>query len=278
MKIAVLGVGLIGGSIGLAARRRLDAEVAGFDPDAGTRRRRRSSWARSARLRHRRRGLRRAPSSSSARRRSAALPGLVAEALEATGEGAVVTDVGSTKRLIADALADAPRFVGGHPLAGAETAGVENARADLFEGARWYLTPTPGTEGLALRPPAARDRRAGRPAAGDRRRRPRPADGDGQPPAARARQRPRRAGGRGARGRIGPAARGRPQLSRHDARRRRQPGDLGRHLRHQPRRRRRRDRRASSSASSRRRRFCARATPTRSPPGTRAAGQSRRAL
>ncbi len=34
MKIAVLGVGLIGGSIGLAARGRLDAEVAGFDPDA----------------------------------------------------------------------------------------------------------------------------------------------------------------------------------------------------------------------------------------------------
>ena len=33
------------------------------------------------------------------------------------------------------------RFIGGHPLAGAETAGVENARADLFEGARWYLTP-----------------------------------------------------------------------------------------------------------------------------------------
>ena len=33
MRIAVLGVGLIGGSIGLAARSRLDAEVAGFDPD-----------------------------------------------------------------------------------------------------------------------------------------------------------------------------------------------------------------------------------------------------
>ena len=32
MKIAILGVGLIGGSIGLAARRRLEAEVAGFDP------------------------------------------------------------------------------------------------------------------------------------------------------------------------------------------------------------------------------------------------------
>ena len=36
MRIAVLGVGLIGGSIGLAARRRLDAEVVGFDPEPAT--------------------------------------------------------------------------------------------------------------------------------------------------------------------------------------------------------------------------------------------------
>ena len=40
------------------------------------------------------------------------------------------------------------RFIGGHPLAGAETAGVDNARADLFEGARWYLTPTERSSGL----------------------------------------------------------------------------------------------------------------------------------
>jgi prephenate dehydrogenase len=60
----------------------------------------------------------------------------------------VVTDVGSTKRQIAGRFAGAGRFVGGHPLAGAESAGVQNARADLFEGARWYLTPTESTEGL----------------------------------------------------------------------------------------------------------------------------------
>jgi prephenate dehydrogenase len=41
-----------------------------------------------------------------------------------------------------------PRFIGGHPLAGAETAGVEHARADLFDGATWYLTPTARTEGV----------------------------------------------------------------------------------------------------------------------------------
>ena len=56
----------------------------------------------------------------------------------------MVSDVGSTKRVLADAGAD-ERFIGGHPLAGAETAGVEHAREDLFEGATWYLTPARGS-------------------------------------------------------------------------------------------------------------------------------------
>jgi prephenate dehydrogenase len=60
----------------------------------------------------------------------------------------VVTDAGSTKREIVAALGSDPRFIGGHPLAGAETAGVENARGDLFDGARWYLTPTDTSGGL----------------------------------------------------------------------------------------------------------------------------------
>ncbi len=63
-----------------------------------------------------------------------------AAALAAAGPDCVVTDVGSTKRALVDAGAD-ERFIGGHPLAGAETAGVEHARADLFDGATWYLTP-----------------------------------------------------------------------------------------------------------------------------------------
>jgi prephenate dehydrogenase len=147
MKIAVLGVGLIGGSIGLAARQRLGADVAGFDPSPEV----------AAKALERE-----AVSSSAATLAEAvedaeivfcagpvgALPGLVTEALEATGEGTVVTDVGSTKRSLVGGLADEPRFVGGHPLAGAETAGVENAHSELFEGARWYLTPTEKTEGM----------------------------------------------------------------------------------------------------------------------------------
>jgi len=65
-------------------------------------------------------------------------------ALASAGADCVVSDVGSTKRVVADAGSD-ERFVGGHPLAGAETAGVEHAREDLFDGATWYLTPARGS-------------------------------------------------------------------------------------------------------------------------------------
>jgi prephenate dehydrogenase len=81
----------------------------------------------------------------------AALPGLVAQALAVSDEPTVVSDVGSTKRELIAGLGESPgadRFIGGHPLAGAETAGVENARADLLDGARWYLTPTERSSGL----------------------------------------------------------------------------------------------------------------------------------
>jgi prephenate dehydrogenase len=57
---------------------------------------------------------------------------------------AIVTDVGSTKQAVAAASAVLPSrlvFVGGHPLAGATAAGVAAARADLFDGRPWVLTP-----------------------------------------------------------------------------------------------------------------------------------------
>jgi prephenate dehydrogenase len=146
MRVAVLGVGLIGGSIGLAARERLRCEVVGWGHN-------RATVERAAGL-----GAvdRVADSVADACAGAeivfcaapvAALPELAREALEASGPEAVVTDAGSTKRSIVAALGEDERFVGGHPLAGAETAGVENARADLFDGARWYLTPSERTGG-----------------------------------------------------------------------------------------------------------------------------------
>jgi prephenate dehydrogenase len=76
-----------------------------------------------------------------------ALPDVARAVLAAAPADCVVSDVGSTKRAIVAALGDT-RFVGGHPLAGAETSGVEHARADLFDGATWYLTPTSRTSGI----------------------------------------------------------------------------------------------------------------------------------
>jgi prephenate dehydrogenase len=143
-RLAVVGVGLIGGSIGLAARERLDAEVRGYGPRGVA-----------AALE---RGAVTVGCASIAEAVEGAdvafvaapvgvLPELVAEVLASAGPDCVVTDVGSTKRSIVAAVDD-PRFVGGHPLAGAETAGVEHARHDLFQGATWYLTPTARTGGM----------------------------------------------------------------------------------------------------------------------------------
>jgi prephenate dehydrogenase len=146
LNIALVGVGLIGGSVGLAARERLGATVAGYD-----------SSEEALRTALDRGAVDRVCGDIGDAVRDAeavfvavpvgALSASVKAALAAAPETCVISDVGSTKRTIVAALDDA-RFVGGHPLAGAETSGVQNARADLFEGATWYLTPTPTTAGI----------------------------------------------------------------------------------------------------------------------------------
>lgn len=60
----------------------------------------------------------------------------------------VVTDVSGVKEPITSALGH-PRFVGGHPMAGSEQAGIEGADPDLFVGATWVLTPTTQTDPAA---------------------------------------------------------------------------------------------------------------------------------
>lgn len=146
MQIAVIGLGLIGGSVALAARERLDAIVSGYDAreDALV-----AAADRDA-LDHVCRSLDHAVAGAEAVFVAVpvgAVPAAVSQALAAASEDCVVTDVGSTKRAVVAAIDD-PRFVGGHPLAGAESAGIEFARADLFEGATWYLTPSATTGGI----------------------------------------------------------------------------------------------------------------------------------
>jgi prephenate dehydrogenase len=147
MRLAVLGVGLIGGSVGLAARTYLDdACVVGFDPAAGVLSRGRALGAIDAAAG----SVREALAGAEACFLCAPvgeLPALLGEALATAPADCVVSDVGSTKRALARATSD-QRFVGGHPIAGAETSGVEQARADLFQGAAWYLTPSERSSGL----------------------------------------------------------------------------------------------------------------------------------
>ncbi len=68
--------------------------------------------------------------------------------------GVIVTDVGSTKQRIVEAaeshLAGRCLFVGSHPMSGAEVSGVQHARADLYKGNPCFLTPTPSTDLQAL--------------------------------------------------------------------------------------------------------------------------------
>ena len=116
MRIALAGVGLIGGSIGLAARERLGAHVVGYN---------RSPAALALALE---RGAIDEAATSIAAIGTAdiAFAGVAVDALPDTVRalcdalpGAVVTDVGSTKAALVDAI-DHPNFIGGHPLAGAE--------------------------------------------------------------------------------------------------------------------------------------------------------------
>jgi prephenate dehydrogenase len=147
VKIAVLGVGLMGGSIGLAAREFVDgAEVIGFgrDPKRLERARELGAIDRAAGT------VEEAVEGCElcfACAPVGALPTLVRWALDAADPNCAVTDVGSTKQELLRGIDDS-RFIGGHPIAGAETAGVEHARADLFRGAVWYLTPLSNSEGL----------------------------------------------------------------------------------------------------------------------------------
>ncbi|MFT4050595.1 MAG: prephenate dehydrogenase/arogenate dehydrogenase family protein, partial [Solirubrobacterales bacterium] len=149
-RIAIIGVGLIGGSVGLAARSHVEdiGGIVGWDPDS-------AALAEAVKLGV----IDSAADSLEAAAEGANLVVLASpvatlaenarRALAVAGEDAVVTDVGSTKREIVAAVDD-PRFIGGHPIAGAETSGVEHARADLFEDSTWFVTPTPQTTGTGL--------------------------------------------------------------------------------------------------------------------------------
>jgi prephenate dehydrogenase len=145
---------LIGGSVGLAARARPDgAKVRGFDSSAAALGLALERGAIDERCDEPQQVV------AGADVCFVCCPvGALSDAVEtvlAAGGDCAVSDVGSTKRAVLESVAgaglsdsDGSRFIGGHPLAGAEAAGVEHARADLFQGATWYLTPSERTSGI----------------------------------------------------------------------------------------------------------------------------------
>jgi prephenate dehydrogenase len=78
---------------------------------------------------------------------------LLEELDENVRQPAVITDTGSTKRVMVDAARQLPprfTFIGGHPLGGAAVSGLDHARPDLFKGRPWLLTPVDDRSGEAL--------------------------------------------------------------------------------------------------------------------------------
>ena len=155
-KITIVGVGLLGGSIGLATRqRRLAGEVAGFVRRAASLK----DCEKAGAVDFATTDLLAAVSNADliilctplAQMRS-----LAQQILPALKHGAIVTDVGSVKagvvRELESIIAKAgAHFIGSHPMAGGEKMGVLAARADLFECAVNVLTPTKKSNSAAVR-------------------------------------------------------------------------------------------------------------------------------
>ncbi len=152
-RLAIVGIGLIGGSFGLAVRRaNLAREIVGVARRQNTLEKAvelgACDWATSD-LAEAAKGadlVLLAPPVGQMESICRAIAPLVAQ-------GALVTDAGSTKARIVEScepLFKRAHFIGGHPMAGSEQTGVEAARAALFEKATWILTPTERTDAEAL--------------------------------------------------------------------------------------------------------------------------------
>jgi prephenate dehydrogenase len=142
--VSIVGTGLLGASVALAAKRAGVARVTGWDADPGTLKEAVGAKALDV------------PAGSLAESVTGVELVVVAvpvgvlvattrEVLASASADTTVTDVGSTKRALAHDIDDA-RLVPGHPLAGGATGGPARAAADLFDGATWFLTPIASTD------------------------------------------------------------------------------------------------------------------------------------
>jgi prephenate dehydrogenase len=146
--LAIVGTGLLGASVALAAKRAGVGRVTGWDADPKTLREAEGAKA----LDTSAGSLAEAVAGVELVVVAVPVGALVAtarEVLASASPDATVTDVGSTKRALAHDIDDA-RLVPGHPLAGGATGGPARASADLFDGATWFLTPVDSTDATRI--------------------------------------------------------------------------------------------------------------------------------
>lgn len=153
-KISIVGLGAIGGSLGLALKKRHpDIRIWGVDL--------REEIIEEA---VRRQAIDQGTTNLAAGVKDAdliflaapmtAMEEICSELAPNLGEGVIVTDVGSTKvntvRIMARTLPASVRYLGGHPMAGSEKTGLEGASEILFENAAYILTPMPDSDGEVI--------------------------------------------------------------------------------------------------------------------------------
>lgn len=146
-RITIIGLGLIGGSIGLALKRAglKDVEIAGVARSRETVSKARKLGAIDVDGRYPAEAVRGAQLVILASP-ILTFPAILDEIAPALEEGAVVTDAASTKSAVAawanEKLPARAFFVGGHPMAGKESSGIDHADSELFQGKPWVVSPS----------------------------------------------------------------------------------------------------------------------------------------
>lgn len=156
-KITIIGVGLIGGSVGLAIKKRkLAGEVTGIFRRVSTLKKALRCKAVDQGVMSVRDGVRGADLIILATPVHL-IPELASDTIKYAKKGAIITDVGSTKSWIVANITKMLKrrpdvsFIGSHPMAGSEHAGVEFARADLLDGSPCIVTKAAGRNRAALK-------------------------------------------------------------------------------------------------------------------------------
>jgi monofunctional chorismate mutase len=146
-RIALIGLGQIGGSLGLSLGRAGGYERVGFDRDPRVTR----AALKARAIDHVARTLSEACKDAQVAVIAVPvdkLPATIDRAARVLPRGAVLMDTGSARRGVTEALALAARkgvkAIGGHPIAGNEGRGLKSARMDLFDGATFALLPVRG--------------------------------------------------------------------------------------------------------------------------------------